>query len=340
MPRFALLALVLLGFVAAASGAPTAARQTTPVAGASGAADDFAGLVDIGGGRRLWLECRGSGGPTVILEAGYRSPASVWTDDLLQPDPAPSPKMVFEGVSRFTRVCAYERPGVAAVLDGHLVPSRSDPVPMPRTAESVVSDLHALLRAAGVPGPYVLVGHSFGGLLVRLYAATYPDEVVGMVLVDAYSEQVPSLLTPAEWASYQRVISAVSPEVDGYPDYETFDFGAASAAMAAAAAAHPLGDIPLVVLAHGQPFGLTEDELGFSPERLEEVWRAAQEGLARLTPDARFEVATESAHYIQLQQPGLVIDAVRQVVDAVRDPTPWVETAASPAAAPPATPTT
>ncbi len=321
MPRLALLALLLLGLAATAAAPATAARQATPVATPSAAEGDFAGLVDIGGGRRLWLECRGSGGPTVILEAGYRSPATVWTDNLLQPD---QPReMVLEGVARFTRVCAYERPGVAAVIDGRLVPSRSDPVPMPRTAESVVADLHALLRAADVSGPYVLVGHSLGGLFVRLYAATYPDEVVGMVLVDAYSEGIEPLLTPAEWASYQRVINAVSPEVADYRDYETVDFDAASAAMAAAAAAHPLGDVPLVVLAHGQPFGLTEDELGFPPEKLETAWRAAQEGLARLTPDARFEVAAESSHYIQLQQPELVIDAVRAVVDAVRDPASW-----------------
>lgn len=134
------LLLVVLGVPLA-----TEAHSATPAAAKPAATGDFAGLVDIGGGRRLWLECRGEGSPTVILEAGYRSPANVWTDDLLQPDDPRT--MVLEGAAGFTRVCAYERPGAAGVIDGELQPSRSDPVPMPRTAESVFADLHALLEA-------------------------------------------------------------------------------------------------------------------------------------------------------------------------------------------------
>ncbi len=147
----------------------------------------FSGLVDIGG-RSLYLECRGQGAPTVVLEAGYRSPATVWSDDLVQPD-APR-QMVFGGVAAFSRVCLYERPGAGTVLNDVLVPSRSDPVPQPRMMSDMVADLHALLQAASVPGPYVLVGHSLGGALVRLYEAAYPDEVVGMVLVDAGHEDL------------------------------------------------------------------------------------------------------------------------------------------------------
>jgi pimeloyl-ACP methyl ester carboxylesterase len=311
--RVSLLLLTVLGTVFAGLWADRSQIQAVTSIAEKG---DFAGLVEIGGGRRLWIECRGSGGPTVILEAGYRSPATVWSEDLIQPN---SPRtMVFEGVSAFTRVCMYERPGVAAVLGGVLHPSRSDPVPQPRTAESVVADLHALLHAADVPGPYVLVGHSLGGLFVRLYAATYPDEVVGMVLVDAWYEGLETLLAPADWAAYVRLNSAVPPELAEYPELETLDFAAVSATMRRAAAASPLRPMPLAVLAHGQPFGLTEQELGFSPDALETAWRAAEEQLATLVPGASFTVATESSHYIQLQQPELVIQAIRQVVDAVR----------------------
>jgi len=176
------------------------------------------------------------------------------------------------------------------------------------------------------------VGHSLGGLFVRLYAATYPDEVVGLVLVDAWSERLKTLLTPEQWEAYVQFNSVVPPEMADDATYETLDFAAASEAMATAAAAHPLPTLPLVVLAHGQPFGVPASGLGFPPEVLEAAWRTAQEQLAMLVPDGRFVTAKESAHYIQLQQPELVIAATQQVVDAVRDPGTWAMPAATPIA--------
>lgn len=285
------------------------------------ASGDVAGLVDIGDGRHLYLECKGSGGPTVVLEAGYRSPATVWTDDIVQPE---NPRtMVLPGVAAFTRVCSYERPGTDGVIDGRPQPSRGDPVPMPRTAQSVVTDLHTLLHVAGIPGPYVLVGHLLGGLFVRLYASTYPDEVVGLVLVDAWSEELHSLLTPEEWSSYVRLNSVIPPEMQNNASYETLDFAAASAEMSTAASAQPLRSMPVVVLSHTQPFGVPEAALGFAPELLENAWSKAQEGLATLVPNSQHVIATESGHDIQLQQPDLVITAIRQVVEAVRTPGRW-----------------
>jgi pimeloyl-ACP methyl ester carboxylesterase len=309
----AVLALIL------GTAAAVAAQATVPPPRPA-AQGDFAGLVDVGG-RRLYLECQGTGSPTVLLEAGYRSPATVWSDDLLQPERPRT--MVLQGLAATTRVCLYERPGTTVVLDDRLVPSRSDPVPQPRTAAAVVADLHALLQTAGVPGPYVLVGHSLGGLFVRLYAATYPADVVGLVLVDAWYEGLQDLLTPDQWAAYVRVTSEVPPELAAARDLETLDFAAASAAMRQAATVQPLSALPLAVLAHGQPFGLSEDQLGFAPEALEVAWRAAQERLATLVPRARYAVAADSAHYVQIQQPALVIEAVRQVVVGVRDPDTW-----------------
>jgi pimeloyl-ACP methyl ester carboxylesterase len=256
------------------------------------------------------------GAPTVVLEAGYRSPATVWTADLIAPGSQRT--MVFAGVAAFTRVCAYDRPGTDVIVNGVLQRSRSTPVPMPRTAQSVVSDLHTLLQIAGLPGPYILVGHSLGGLFVRLYASTWPDEVAGMVLVDAWYEGLQTLLTPTQWTDYVRFNSEVPPELQGDRQYETIDFAAASATMRQAAAAHPLRPMPLIVLSHGQPFGVPASALGFPPAALEQAWAKAQEELAALVPHARHVIATRSSHYIQLQQPELVIDAVRQVVEAVR----------------------
>ena len=102
----------------------------------------------------------------VVLVPGLDSAADVWTG--YQPDPSLA---VFARVARFARVCAYDRPG--APVGDNLTPSRSTPVPQPTTAQDAVRDLHALLRAAGEPGPYVLAGHSYGGLITRLYAGEY-----------------------------------------------------------------------------------------------------------------------------------------------------------------------
>ena len=116
------LAVAVLLF-AFALGTPRAASPA-----ASAAQGDFAGFVDIGSGRRLYLECRGTGSPVVVLEAGYRSAARIWSEDLHQPG-APR-TMVLAGVAVFTRVCAYDRPGTVAALNDNVRQSRSDPIPM------------------------------------------------------------------------------------------------------------------------------------------------------------------------------------------------------------------
>ena len=158
--------------------------------------DDWEGMVDIGG-RTLFLETHGSGGPTVVLVCGYRTSGMYWTDDLLQPDAPRS--MVMAGVSEFTHAVTYDRPGTYAPIGPEdVIPSRSEAIAQPRTAPEVVEELHQVLQAAGQPGPYVLAGHSLGGLFARLYASTYPEEVVGMVLVDAFSEGLETLLSPDE----------------------------------------------------------------------------------------------------------------------------------------------
>ena len=109
---------------------------------------------------------------------------------------------VFSEVAGFTRVCAYDRPGTPV---GE-APSRSDPVPMPITAGDSVADLHALVAAADIKTPFVIVGHSYGGLVVRLYAMTYPGDVGGMVLVDALTEGLRAAETPEEWANQNIIL--------------------------------------------------------------------------------------------------------------------------------------
>ena len=99
---------------------------------------------------------------------------------------------MFPEVAKFTRVCAYDRPGTPVGEK----PSRSDPAPQPANARGAVADLHALLTDAAEAGPYVLVGHSYGGLIVRLYASTYPEDLSGLVLVDVLTEGLREVETP------------------------------------------------------------------------------------------------------------------------------------------------
>jgi pimeloyl-ACP methyl ester carboxylesterase len=295
---------------------------------------DFSDTVDIGG-RKLYLECRGKGSPAVILEAGAYARADVWSRDSLHP--AGARIMVLPGVAAFTRVCAYDRPGtmgdVNPELDPHdprFFPSRSDSVPQPRTTRDKVADLHTLLRAADVPGPYVLVAHSAGGLVARLYASMYPDEVVGMVLLDSTHEDVwlrfQEALTPAQWAEFEALTVTNQEMLDAYPEAERWYTApladdATTGQVRQARANAPLRAMPLVVLAHGIPFAAPLP--GWPSDKMEGIMTALQEDLAKLVPNAHYAIASKSGHNIHQDQPELVIAAIREVVEAVRNPSTW-----------------
>ena len=150
---------------------------------------------------------------------------------------------------------------------------------MPGTAQDLVSDLHILLQRAHIPGPYVLVAHSFGGIFARLYASTYPEEVVGMVLVDALSESVRSGLTPEQWKLYVNFGSTQPPPgLEKYKEIETLDVDTSLDQMEKAKTARPLRRIPLAVLTQGQPFDLSPWQplpADFSRSAAECFWRTA-----------------------------------------------------------------
>ena len=270
----------------------------------------------------MYLECRGIGSPTVVLVAGLKGSAEDWSIA------EKSASAVFPEVAKFTRVCAYDRPGTPVGEK----PSRSDPVPQPTTAGEAVADLHALLSAAGEAGPYVLVGPSYGGLVVRLYASTYPEDVSGLVLVDALTEGLRDAETPEQWA-VQRVLMEgdISESLALYPDLERNDPDRSFDQIRAAPQLRPL---PLIVLSADRPWGpqipsmiaagkLPADvppDFGYVTDAAQ---KQAQERLAKLVPNAKHVTNTNSGHEIHKEQPQLVINSIRKVVDAVRDPTSW-----------------
>src|SRR5215475_4866121 len=204
---------------------------------------NFAGLVDIGSGRKMYLKCTGKGSPTVVLVGGLRASAEDWSIS------DKSKLTVFTEVGKFTRVCACDRPGTPVGEK----PSRSDPVPQPTTAKDAVADLHGLLTAAAETGPYVLVGHSYGGLIVRLYTSTYPKDVSGLVLVDALSEGLRDAETPQQWAIQRKLVQGDDPEsLALYPALERIDVDRSCDQIRAAPALHSM---PIVVLSGDHPWG-------------------------------------------------------------------------------------
>ena len=300
------LTLVAAGCTGSNSDTSVSSQSSEATQNPAGSEGDFAGLVDIGGGRELYLECRGTGSPTVVLISGFRGSHDDWTN-VVEPDdsagaPKPSDSAVLPEVGSFTRVCAYDRPGTT-YTDG--TSTTSTPVPQPTSAQNGTADLHALLTAAEEPDPYVIVARSWGGLIGYLFASDYPDDVSGLVLVDPGSEFLQTELTTEQWATFvQGAKQLGDPEDLEAADYES--------SVEALRAAPPVGAILAVVLISDKPFDFGVGE-GTWP-----AWLAAQDRLATLL-SAEHITDTNSGHYIAGEQPQLVIDAIRQVVDAERD---------------------
>jgi pimeloyl-ACP methyl ester carboxylesterase len=298
--------------VSACSGSTSSAQQSNStlhgVQVPNAAHGDFTGKVDIGKGRKLYLECRGHGSPTVILESSYHDSSQPWSlsDGF--------PPAVLPGVAEFSKICAYDRAGTLLYTDPPRITDRSSPVRMPRTAQDVISDLHALLGAAQVPGPYILVGHSLGGLFTRLYAQTHPDQVAGLVFIDAFPAELPALFR-AHWPEYRQLIDKPLPQFAKDPDFEEIDVDASIAQIERAPA---LRRIPSVVLTKTQPFAQPPSSAGFPFADLERIWPMAAQGLVDLEPDTPHILATGSDHYIQVHQPDLVIQSIRLVIERAK----------------------
>jgi pimeloyl-ACP methyl ester carboxylesterase len=295
------LSMIALGLIAA----PAAVGQTTGSAGDG----DFAGRVAIADGRELYLECHGSGSPTVIFESGLRSRGDIWTWSADGDGTGVMPR-----VTPTTRSCTYDRPGTLAHFP---YVSRSDPVPMPRSTGEAALELHALLGAAGVPGPYLLVGASTGGLIAREYASFYSAEVSGLVLVDAISEAMEGLMKPGQFARYnQSYLQSPSPDAAQYDDLEAIDFYRSFAEMKPRRRSPRR--LPTVVLSadygFGTPAGVSRRFAGI----VNRTWKRSQRYLASLHPKTKRVIAYGSGHQIHVNEPGLVARYVLGLVARVR----------------------
>jgi pimeloyl-ACP methyl ester carboxylesterase len=324
-PSGVIIVLSVLVLIATACSSPT---SSAPLSSTTiHAHHDVNGLVDIGGGRKIFAQCRGQGPPTVVLIAGKGNSAKDWMEILDPADPAhndptdrvplgegkiiSSDDAVFPQVAKFARVCAYDRPDVAPTRSTDV----STPRPQPHTVDLDVSDLHALIMAVGAPGPYVLVAHSYGGLIAELYARTYPKTVGGLVMVDTVSEFMAGVASPtalANWDASNSMTSAQSPE--GVKVIDAFN---------KINAAPPMPRVPAIVLTASKPWAT--DQLG-PPLELPtfDNWKTQLDHLA-VDLGAPNITDTNSGHDIYLYSPKLVVDAIREVVNDVRHGTPHVQ---------------
>lgn len=311
-------------------------------------------IVDIGNGRRMNLYCLGSGSPTVIFDAGLGVGSGTLPWNHVQP-----------AVAQFTRACSYDRAGYGF----------SDPGPLPRTADAVVSDLHALLARAGIGPPYILVAHSIAGLYEMLFASRYPSEVAGMVLVDPsasgqeelfssnfpkYSafqaQQLASLHQCADDPTQKQCalppdphLSAALNEVirvmirapaawqDPASELDTFgeDTTEVNGAM------HGYGTMPLIVLTSTGDIKALQQTMSASDAQVAIVqkgWISLHDQIAAQSSRGVNCVIPNSGHYIQTDDPGAVIDAIRQVVTLTPAAKPTCPASASASSRPVPTP--
>jgi pimeloyl-ACP methyl ester carboxylesterase len=229
-------------------------------------------LVRIDSGR-LHLRCVGTGSATVLLLAGWDDGGEGW--GAIEPT-----------IAEHSRVCSYARFGTGT----------SDAPSSTQTFATQASDLEALLDEADEPGPYVVVGHSFGGAEAVTFAASHPDDVVGLMLLDASPTTWPATVCSvpafAEGCAAMHDLTLQSERVDVFPAFE------------AVAEITSLGDLPMTVMtaAHRTGPGLTDDELA----RLDAVWAAGMERWAGLSSSSRIVSVDDTGHHIEIDQPQAV----------------------------------
>ena len=251
-------------------------------------------LFEVAGGR-LHLHCEGEGAMTVLLIAG-------WDDGGDKSWSAVQPE-----VAQHARACTYDRFGTGT----------SDAPTTTQTFTTEAGDFHALLSAAGEPGPYVVVGHSFGGAEAVAFASEHPDDVVGLMLVDASPTTWPAALcaVPDDGTDTARGLQALCTTFhDPTRDVERLD---AFTAFDEVGAITSLGDLPMVVITAATRTipGLAESEL----TRLNNAWDTGVARWAALSSASRVVSVPDTGHYIQLEHPDVVVEALTTLMASAGD---------------------
>ena len=261
------------------------------------------GRFDIGA-REMRLACSGAGGPTVVIDAGMGT----------APVEDPGWQRIAAQVSPVTRVCLVDRAGLGG----------SDPAPTgPRTSLDAARDLHAVLAKAGEQGPFLLVGHSVGGLHAQVFAAQYPADTAGMVLVSStHPDQIPTwlaLLPPAAEGEEKALTEAraflTSTEADPTKNEERLDM------KASAAEAHQLvslGNKPVIVATHSPRFRMVPGLSEPIAVRLEEATQQMQRKFLSLSSNAHQNIAERAGHGLPHEAPAFVVENILQGVAAAR----------------------
>jgi pimeloyl-ACP methyl ester carboxylesterase len=293
MARSLLAIVVALSLAAAGCGGDERDRQgsatttsSTPAAGVPPGK-----LVEIGGGRSLFVHCVGSGSPTVVLEGGDSGYAAQWQD--VQPQ-----------LARTTRVCAYDRAGAGNSLPTHGV----------RDARDETGDLRRLLAHGRIDPPYVVVGHSYGGVLVRVFAHQHPTRTAGIVLIDTMGRDGRRRQL-AIWPTSQ------APEVRAGLATTVLNDVDLAIGEAMASRVGSLGNTPLAVIDAARQSNLADVPPRLR-RRLQRLWARMHDELAGLSSDSVHVTALRSDHDVasaSMGQPAVVVRAVQEVVRAARN---------------------
>jgi pimeloyl-ACP methyl ester carboxylesterase len=238
--------------------------------------------VDVGG-HSLNLLIGGQGSPAVVFEGGFGAGIASWST-------------VQKEVAAFARTVSYDRAGLG----------QSELGPKPRSAKRIATELHTALEKAGVKPPYVLVGHSFGGIYVRVFAEMYPKEVAGMVLLDPSQENFNTWLKKNQPARLKDAQAQIIRAPEGV---RAEDAATDASYEEARAAKVPPGILVILLSA-------TEDET--MPADARRVWIEKHKEWIATVPGAKHIVVEKTGHFIQAQQPELVIDTIRQILSQIR----------------------